>query len=436
MVNVCSAYGCVNRSSHPNCKEKGISFHHFPLNDQQKLKMWIEKMKRKSFKPTKHSRICSQHFVEEDFEYETFTNRRLLKKTAVPKIFCFTNKTNAQTRPRTSYEFGSGIIQTENCSPAQASSNEVSTQTDENLLPLLLQELETMKTENAVLKSNLKETELTPENLDDYSMNILTGFSRNQFHTIYLFLSSIEKQKLFLFFVRLKTGMTESMMGLFFKKSQSSMSRIVTSVTASIYYKIASVGIWPDKNMVLENMPYIFRLNFPQCRVIIDCTEFVIQKPSDPKEQQLTFSNYKNANTVKCLIGISPSGGISFISEAWGGSVSDKELFLKCGILDILEPGDVILADRGFTIKAEVEAKGCKVITPGFLKDKIQFNIIERKENKKISRHRVHVERAICRIKQFKFFSSQIPYNSLHSISKLIYIAAFFTNFGNSLIKC
>ncbi|GBM94758.1 hypothetical protein AVEN_66051-1 [Araneus ventricosus] len=64
-------------------------------------------------------------------------------------------------------------------------------------------------------------------------------------------------------------------------------------------------------------MPYIFRLNFPQCRVIIDCTKFVIQKPSDPKAQQLTFNNYKNSNTVKCLIGISPSGGISFISERW-----------------------------------------------------------------------------------------------------------------------
>ncbi|GBM48019.1 hypothetical protein AVEN_34350-1 [Araneus ventricosus] len=104
-------------------------------------------------------------------------------------------------------------------------------------------------------------------------------------------------------------------------------------------------------------MPYLFRLKFLECRVIIDFTEFVIQKLSDPKEQQLTFSNYKNSNTVKCLIGISPSGGISCISEACGGggSVSDKELFLKCGIL---EPGDVILADRGFTIKAEVEAKG------------------------------------------------------------------------------
>lgn len=282
----------------------------------------------------------------------------------------------------------------------------------------------------------MKKFDLTPDNLDDSNMIIFTGFSKNQFDAIYLFLKDIQKQKLFIFFMRLKSGMTESMMSFFFKMSQSTMSRTLNLVTDLIYSKISTVGIWPEKNKVIENMPYVFRSNFPQCRVIVDCTEFPIQKPSNPKEQQLTFSSYKNTNTVKCLVGIAPSGGISFISEAWGGSVSDKELFLKCGIIDLLEPGDVILADRGFTIKTEVEAKGCKVYTPGFLKDKIQFNIVERKENKKISRHRVHVERAILRIKQFKFFNGQISYNSLHSISKLIYITAFFTNFGNSLIDC
>ncbi|GBL80230.1 hypothetical protein AVEN_29200-1 [Araneus ventricosus] len=122
--------------------------------------------------------------------------------------------------------------------------------------------------------------------------------------------------------------------------SQSTMSRTLNLVTDLIYSKISTVGIWPEKNKVIENMPYVFRSNFPQCRVIVDCTEFPIQKPSNPKEQQLTFSSYKNTNTVKCHVGIAPSGGISFISEAWGGSVSYKELFLKCGIIDLLEPGD------------------------------------------------------------------------------------------------
>lgn len=135
------------------------------------------------------------------------------------------------------------------------------------------------------------------------------------------------------------------------------------------------------------------------------------------------------------MIGIAPSGGISFISDVWGGSISDKEICLKSKLLSLLEPGDCVLADRGFLIKKEIEAKGCQLFTPHFLKDKIQFNIIERKDNKKISRHRVHVERAILRIKSFKYFSNTIPLVSMHSISKLIYIIAFLCNFGNPLIK-
>ena len=52
-----------------------------------------------------------------------------------------------------------------------------------------------------------------------------------------------------------------------------------------------------------------------------------------------TWYNYKKHNTVKFLIGITPQGSVSFILKGWGGRVP---MFL---------PGDVILANRGFTIQ-------------------------------------------------------------------------------------
>ena len=54
---------------------------------------------------------------------------------------------------------------------------------------------------------------------------------------------------------------------------------------------------------------------------------------------------------MKVLRGITPQGTISFVSEACGGRTSDKFLTGNCGILKNLLPGDLVLADRGFTIQ-------------------------------------------------------------------------------------
>lgn len=119
----------------------------------------------------------------------------------------------------------------------------------------------------------------------------------------------------------------------------------------------------------------------------------------------------------------------------WGGSISDKELFLKSGLLEKLEPDDLVLADKGFRIRNAVESKGCKLYTPNYLENKIQFSAEEVGVNKKLSHHRVHVERAIGRIKTFKFFEGQICYRHLDIVNEYFFIAAFLINFGNPLIN-
>ena len=53
---------------------------------------------------------------------------------------------------------------------------------------------------------------------------------------------------------------------------------------------------------------------------------------------------------MKVFIAVAPTGSIGFISQAWGGRVSENEITQECGFLNFLEYGNEVLADRGFIV--------------------------------------------------------------------------------------
>ena len=57
----------------------------------------------------------------------------------------------------------------------------------------------------------------------------------------------------------------------------------------------------------------------------------------------MTFSKYK----CKALVGILLSGTITSISKLFPGSILDKELTRRSGLIDLLEGGDSVMVDRG-----------------------------------------------------------------------------------------
>ena len=78
------------------------------------------------------------------------------------------------------------------------------------------------------------------------------------------------------------------------------------------------------------------------------------------------------------------------------------QIFEESGILKHLEPHDLILADRGFTVEHLVNPLQAKIRIPAFLKGRKSFTAHEELESRKIAKARIHIERFNQRLKQFK----------------------------------
>jgi len=168
--------------------------------------------------------------------------------------------------------------------------------------------------------------------------------------------------------------------------------------------------VWPSKEMLLSTLPECFKKSkYHRTTCIIDCSETFIERPTSLVARAQTYSNCKSHNTVKYLVAISPTGAVIFVSKCWGGRVSDKHLTSMCGFLDHIEYNDMVMADRGFDIADELALCGASLAIPPFTKGKPQLSQREVETARALSNVRIHVERAIGRIKNYKILHSTLP---------------------------
>ena len=215
--------------------------------------------------------------------------------------------------------------------------------------------------------------------------------------------------------VKLRTNRANEDLSYCFGVSPATISRILLKWFKQMDLRLQNLIFWPDRDALWKTTPECFRSSFgTKVAVIIDCFEIFIERPSNLKARAITWSNYKHHNTVKVLLGITPQGVISFISESWGGRVSDKHLTEKCGILKKLLPNDVVLADRGFDIADSIGAMQAKLHIPAFTKGKSQLSALEVENTRTIANVRIHVERVIgCVRQKFKILQSTLPIHYL-----------------------
>lgn len=251
-------------------------------------------------------------------------------------------------------------------------------------------------------------------------------------------------EQLLLVLMKLRLGLMNQDLACRFQIGTGTVSTVFHSWLNIMYENLNAYIIWPSKKQAKRNIPQCFKdVSLRNVRCIIDCSEIFIEKPRNFKARAATYSNYKHHNTIKFLVGITPSGVFSFISKAWGGRVADKQLTINSGFLDLLERDDVILADRGFKIGDLLAEKKATLIIPASTKNKAQLSAEEVRQSRKMSKVRVHIERAIRKMKTYKILDSSLPISvikknydeEISTIDKMLCVICVLCNIGNPIIK-
>ena len=482
-------FTCCVTSCFSNAKRnRELSFYGFS-KDKNLRKVWLQKISRKGFKPTTGHRVCSQHFVGDQKTYMNNVptifplskthqtpkpkKRRQLVQATTSGVTTFNDVSKESTLPITDDDLEELHHKIDGTTAVAAAAAQTSTPDEKEPLNLeekfeqVQKELEDLSVENERLQTKIESLQFGFRRFiaSDDDMNYYTAMSSGHFLAFYGFLnaegvcsrlkywgsdnSSIQfpdigkkgqkrllepKDELFLTLARLRVNISEKVIADNCNISVAEVSRIFVTWLDLMYSRLIQLPAWAAKKTVQNAMPESFRQKYPLTRVIIDCTDIFIEKPSSFRAQSDTYSSYKSHNTAKGLVGISPNGAVTFVSELYGEHCSDKTIVEDCGILELLEEGYSVMADRGFEIQDLLSKKKVYLNIPPFMRCKDQLSPEEEDETREIASIRIHVERAIEWIKNCNILKQIVPNSMAEDLNKIWKVCCLLSNLKEPLV--
>ncbi|RXN07815.1 zinc finger protein 502-like isoform X2 [Labeo rohita] len=172
-------------------------------------------------------------------------------------------------------------------------------------------------------------------------------------------------------------GLLEKTLSSIFEVSLSTVSRIILTWTSYLYQVLGSLPLWMTREQVQATMPDKFKL-----------------LPS--------------------------------------GSISDIEITRQSQILQLLQPEDGVMADKGFQIEKMLSQVGATLIIPP-LKTSNQLSTEDTHKTQAIARLRILVERAIRRVKEYHIWDGLVPLSMAGSVNQLWAICCLLSNYQGPL---
>ena len=98
----------------------------------------------------------------------------------------------------------------------------------------------------------------------------------------------------------------------------------------------------PNQRVILATTPKRFN-EICNLQSIIDCSKLFIETPQEHELQAIIWPTYKHHNTLKFLIAVALNSSVIYISPTYTGRISDKEIKVPTGYLDMVPPYTVVM---------------------------------------------------------------------------------------------
>lgn len=269
---------------------------------------------------------------------------------------------------------------------------------------------------NVAIQTTLSRKRASFCSLTDNDLIYFTGLERQRFEILFKMLEKFnpiedsslwcKMDALIITLFKCRHNLDFKMMEFTFELDGKLISEIFKEVMSKLFVVLRQTDIW--KLSPKHSKSY---------RCILDCAEFFVVRADDPNKHHPTF---------KLLISCDQRGVVNFISEAFVGATSDREIVIKSGFIDKLERGDAIMADKGFDISDLLESKGVLLNIPPFLEDKKQLG------DSDVMKTRI-IENVNSRAKKNKILTTTIQKSLWPYANKIIYVCLALVNFYKPL---
>lgn len=241
------------------------------------------------------------------------------------------------------------------------------------------------------------------------------------------------KDEFLLFLMKLRLGLLNEDLADRFSISEGLVSGIIASWLKASSSVLSNMVEVPEKGNITATLPERFK-SMPDIHSILDATEVFIETPKNLDLQRSTWSQYKHHNTLKILVCIAPNSSIIFLSKAYGGAISDKEVTNKCGYLDLVPSYSQIMYDKGFNLTKECESRFISIAVPPGKRGSAQMTPAEIRKTKRIANLRILVEQVIRRLKSFRILGSEYPISMIKLFDDVVIVCGALCNLRKSII--